>query len=251
MSHQHDEQAPTVILVHGFLDDRTVWDDVIGQLDDTLQVKALDLPGAGRRIRDTGPFTLQDLSKAVVEEIDTSSGPVILVGHSMGAQLVELAAAARPARVTGLILLTPIPLAGVHLSGEVAESFRSLGGNVEAQRLGRLAVTASLTPQALELLLTSGAKPAPAVVAQVFDAWNDGDPAGLENSAFGGPALVVNGKDDPFVTEEILHSGVLPRFEDLSTLSIDRAGHVPHLEQPFEVARIVGNFVRTLTRVEA
>ncbi|WP_426004835.1 alpha/beta fold hydrolase [Paenarthrobacter sp. NyZ202] len=251
MSHQHDEQAPTIILVHGFLDDQTVWDYVTKRLDNTLQVKAIDLPGAGTRIRDTGPFTLQNLSGAVVEAIDAATGPVVLVGHSMGAQLVELAAVARPAKVTGLVLLTPIPLAGVHLSGESAESFRSLGGNVEAQRQGRLAVTASLTPQALELLLTSGAKPAPAVVAQVFDAWNDGDPAGLENSAFGGPTLVLNGTEDPFVTDEVLGSGVLPRFENISSMSIERAGHIPHLEQPSDVARIVGTFVSTLTRVEA
>lgn len=251
MSHQHDQQAPRIIFVHGFLDDHTVWDDVKPQLDNTFETLAVDLPGAGERKNDTGPFTLQNLSKTIIQEIDSSPAPVILVGHSMGAQLVELAAAARQARVAGLVLLTPIPLSGVHLEGQTAESFRRLGGDIEAQREGRLAVTVSLTSRTLDLLLVSGAKPRSVTVEQVFDAWNDGDPSGSQSSAFGGPTLVINGKDDPFVTNELLENGVLPRFENLSTVSIDQAGHIPHLEQPSEVARVVRDFACALTKVEA
>lgn len=251
MPHQHDHQAPKLIFVHGFLDDHTVWDDVKPQLEGTFETLAVDLPGAGDRTNDTGPFTLQNLSQSIVQEIDASPAPVILVGHSMGAQLVELAAAARPARVAGLVLLTPIPLSGVHLEGEAAESFRRLGGDIEAQREGRLAVTVSLSSRTLDLLLISGAKPSSVTVEQVFDAWNDGDPSGSESSAFGGPTLVINGKEDPFVTNELLENGVLPRFERISTVAIDDAGHVPHLEQPSEVARVVRDFAYALAAVEA
>lgn len=251
MSHQHHEPVPKIIFVHGFLDDHTVWHDVIGLLDDGFDAKALDLPGSGSRSNDAGPFTLQSLAEAVINEVDAATEPVVLVGHSMGAQIVELAAGARLSRVVGLVLLTPIPLAGVQLSGETAESFRSLGGDREAQRQGRLGVTVALSPQAVELLLASGTALDPAVVAQVFDVWNDGDPAGLQSSTFSGPTLVVNGKNDPFVTDQLLTSGVLPRFERLSAISIDQAGHIPHLEQPAEVARIVSDFARSTSKVEA
>lgn len=251
MSHHHHDPAPKIIFVHGFLDDHTVWNDVMELLGDEFDTQALDLPGAGARAKDAGPYTLGSLAQAVEEAIDAATTPVVLVGHSMGAQIVELAAAARPSRVAGLVLLTPIPLAGTHLSGETAESFRRLGGDTDSQRQGRLDVTVSLAPQALELLLASGAALDPTVVGQVFDAWNDGDPAGLESSAFGGPTLVVNGKQDPFVTDQLLDSGVLPRFERLSSISIDNAGHIPQLEQPAEVARIVLDFARSTTRVEA
>jgi len=246
-------QAPRtkIVLVHGFLDDRTAWDDVRSLLGEDFEAVALDLPGSGAHLNDEGPFTLHRLAESVIAEIDRSDNPVVLVGQSMGAQLSELAAAARPGRVAGLVLLTPVPLAGVHLAGDAANSFRSLGGDADAQRQGRLGVSVSLTPRALETLLASGIAVRPAVVAEVFDAWNNGDTAGATSSAYAGPTLIVRGVGDPFVTEEVIDTGVLPRFANARLVGIADAGHFPHLERPADVSRIVGDFASSLDRVEA
>jgi esterase len=246
-------QAPRtkIVLVHGFLDDRTAWDDVRSLLGEDFEAVALDLPGSGAHLNDEGPFTLHRLAESVIAEIDRSDNPVVLVGQSMGAQLSELAAAARPGRVAGLVLLTPVPLAGVHLAGDAANSFRSLGGDADAQRQGRLGVSVSLTPRALETLLASGIAVRPAVVAEVFDAWNNGDTAGATSSAYAGPTLIVRGVGDPFVTEEVIDAGVLPRFANARLVGIADAGHFPHLEKPEEVTRIVGDFARSFDRVKA
>jgi esterase len=246
-------QAPRtkIILVHGFLDDRTAWDDVRSLLGEDFEAVALDLPGSGAHLNDEGPFTLHRLAESVIAEIDRTSDPVVLVGQSMGAQLSELAAAARPGRVAGLVLLTPVPLAGVHLTGDAADSFRFLGGDADAQRQGRLGVSVSLSPRALDILLASGTAIHPTVVAQVFDAWNNGDAAGATSSAYAGPTLIVRGAGDPFVTEEVIGAAVLPRFANAPLVGIADAGHFPHLEKPEEVSRIVGDFARSLDRVEA
>jgi esterase len=240
-----------IIFVHGFLDDVSVWEEVISFLGDEFEVEAVDLPGFGAHVDDQGPFTLSRLAAAVVDHIDASETPVVLVGQSMGAQLGELAAALRPGKVKGLVLLTPVPLAGVHLTGEAAHSFRSLGSNADAQRQGRLDVSVSLSPRALEVLVASGTAAHPEVVAATFDAWNAGDPAGLSPSAYAGPSLIVRGNGDPFVTEDVIRAGVLPRFENAEFASIEGVGHFPHLENPAEVARLVCDFVRTLNLVDA
>lgn len=248
---QHQTPRTKVIFVHGFLDDRTAWNDVLSFLGEDFEAVALDLPGSGAHVNDEGPFTLRRLAESVIAEIDRSDEPVVLVGQSMGAPVSELAAAARPGKVAGLVLLTPVPLAGVHLTGDAANSFRSLGGDAEAQRQGRLGVSVSLTPQALDVLLASGTAMHPTSVAQVFDAWNDGDNAGTTSSAYAGPTLIVHGNGDPFVTEEVIGAGVLPRFTKARLVGIANAGHFPHLEKPADVSRIISDFARSLDRVEA
>ncbi|MEV7135797.1 alpha/beta hydrolase [Arthrobacter sp. NPDC093128] len=252
MSNNQNQASRTkIVLVHGFLDDGTAWDDVRSLLGEDFEAVALDLPGSGAHLNDEGPFTLHRLAESVIAEIDRSDNPVVLVGQSMGAQLSELAAAARPGRVAGLVLLTPVPLAGVHLAGDAANSFRSLGGDADAQRQGRLGVSVSLTPRALETLLASGIAVRPAVVAEVFDAWNNGDTAGATSSAYAGPTLIVRGTGDPFVTQEVIDAGVLPRFANARLVGIADAGHFPHLEKPEEVTRIVEDFARSFDRVKA
>jgi esterase len=89
------------------------------------------------------------------------------------------------------------------------------------------------------------------VVAEVFDAWNNGDTAGATSSTYAGPTLIVRGVGDPFVTEEVIDAGVLPRFANARLVGIADAGHFPHLEKPEEVTRIVEDFARSFDRVKA
>lgn len=243
--------GPALLLIHGFLDDRTVWDPVIARLSGRYAVTADDLPGWGSRSGDGGPFTLQRLAEAVIGELDATDGQVILVGHSMGAPIAELAATARAAKVAGLVLLTPVPLAGVHLDGAMASGFRSLGGDAEAQRVGRRAVAVSADDAALDALVRTGLLARPETVAETFDAWNDGDPGGELPSRYTGPTLIIRGAADPFVSEEMLRSGVLSRFPSARRGEIAGVGHMPHVEDPAEVARLIGEFAISLGAVPA
>ena len=45
-------RSTKVVLVHGFLDDHTAWDDVAARLGDEFETVALDLPGFGSRVHD-------------------------------------------------------------------------------------------------------------------------------------------------------------------------------------------------------
>ena len=115
------QTAPAVILVHGFLDSGEVWRPVLQLIGAaTNGWSTPDLPGMGKLWDAYGPFSLPHHADAITDLIDQVNGDIVLVGQSMGTQIVELAARNRPQRIVGLILLSPIPLAGAHAPAEVA-----------------------------------------------------------------------------------------------------------------------------------
>jgi pimeloyl-ACP methyl ester carboxylesterase len=117
-----------IAFMHGFLDDQHVWDPVIAELTASeFEIVRLDLAGFGERSETTGPFTFDRFAADLSAVVDAVDKPFVLVGHSMAAPIVELVAAGRPDRALGLLLVSPIPMAGTRLPDEAFESFRSLG----------------------------------------------------------------------------------------------------------------------------
>jgi len=165
----------------------------------------------------------------------------------MGAQIAELAAIAARARVKGLVLLAPVPLAGVNAPPEVVASFKRVGGDAVLQRETRRNLSFKLSQEAEALLGEFGDVVKPATVAALVDAWNNGDPAGTVASPFTGPVLVVRGADDPFCYRR--HGqGVAQRFTHAQIQRVAQGGHWPHVEQqPARVAALLADYLKTLS----
>src|SRR5688572_19692407 len=87
---------PQILLVHGFGDNALVWDHFACALADQYSLLAVDLCGHGASVWDpTGTYALQDFVvdvRRVLEQFD--GGRTLLVGHSLGAQIVIRLAAA-------------------------------------------------------------------------------------------------------------------------------------------------------------
>ena len=111
------EDAPTVVMLHGFTDSLHTWDALVATLEDDFRVIRPDLPGHGL----SGPAPDGDYSNAALVtfvqdfiEATTDEAP-ILVGNSLGGLAAWRAAAENPEIVSGLVLLAPggIPHNGV------------------------------------------------------------------------------------------------------------------------------------------
>lgn len=81
--------GPTVILLHGFPDNQTVWEPVIEHLENDFQVISYDVRGAGRSSapRSRSGFEMSRLIDdlvAVIERVEPYGDPVHLVGHDWG-----------------------------------------------------------------------------------------------------------------------------------------------------------------------
>jgi esterase len=245
--------SPTVLLIHGFLDDATVWDRLVDRLGGEVSAVRYDLPGFGTRSTYVGEArgaTLGSLAAEAGEVIEGIDGPVIVVGQSLGTQVAELVAVQHPDRVRGLVLLTPVPLRGTRLPQEVVAPFGALGGDRVAQRLLRGQLSPNLSEQQLDRLADIGSPVAADVVSHYVDVWNDGVSNAPATSAFGGPVLIIRGGADAFVTEQLVNT-VSPHFVEADVKVIEKGGHWVHFEYPGAVAAMILDFADAIAGVAA
>jgi pimeloyl-ACP methyl ester carboxylesterase len=243
--------APTVLLIHGFLDDATVWDGLVECLAGEVGVVRYDLPGFGTRsgsVADARAVTLESLAAEAGDIVAAIDGPVIVVGQSLGTQVAELVAAQCPDRVRGLVLLTPVPLGGTQLPDEVVAPFRVLGGDRAAQRLLRGELSPHLSEEQLNRLVDVGAPVAVDVTAHYVDVWNSGAGNAPTTSAFDGPVVIVRGGVDGFVTEQLVDA-ISARFVQPELKVVDKGGHWVHVEYPGTVAAMILDFIDSIEGV--
>lgn len=102
-----DAAAPKVFLLHGFLDVSATWQPFAEVLLPRFQVLAPDLRGFGLTEWPQDGYWFQDYVGDVEAILDhyAPDEPVLLVGHSMGAQVASLFAGLRPQRVKKLACL--------------------------------------------------------------------------------------------------------------------------------------------------
>lgn len=101
-----DPALPTIVLIHGALNDHTVWDAVATPLAASgCNVLAVDLPGHGRS-GGSALTTIEAMADWLLAFHDAAAIPsALLAGHSMGSLIALKCAARAPVRVRGLALL--------------------------------------------------------------------------------------------------------------------------------------------------
>ena len=99
-----------VILVPGLWLDASSWDDITPALERAgHRPHPLTMPGVGAPASESAEIGMSDWVDAVVAEIDRIGGPVALVGHSGGGNVVWAAAGARPDRVSRVVFVDTVP----------------------------------------------------------------------------------------------------------------------------------------------
>jgi pimeloyl-ACP methyl ester carboxylesterase len=103
-----ESAGPTFVCLHGLSGSSGNWASIAPSLTETGRVLAVDLVGFGRSERRGRPVTLA-ANQAYFDRFlsQVTDGPVVLIGHSMGATIATLHAARRPETVAGLVLINP------------------------------------------------------------------------------------------------------------------------------------------------
>ncbi|MEV4097455.1 alpha/beta fold hydrolase [Streptosporangium saharense] len=100
------EGEPLVVFEAGGTGSRTTWGLVQGKVAERTATLSYDRAGFGRSEPDPGPRTLDRIVDDLSDLIDSvSTGPCLLVGHSLGGPISRSYARRRPDRVVGLVLV--------------------------------------------------------------------------------------------------------------------------------------------------
>ncbi len=96
--------SPPLVFVHGWSCDRTYWRGQVGHFARRHRVVAIDLAGHGESGGDRTAWTMPAFGAdvvAVIEQLGLEDS--VLIGHSMGGDVIVEAALALPGRVSGLV----------------------------------------------------------------------------------------------------------------------------------------------------
>jgi pimeloyl-ACP methyl ester carboxylesterase len=105
-------QGKSIILIHGFPMNSSVWNDFVPLLSDTYKVITVDLPGFGKSPILKLPFTIDQVADSLLdwllaEKIFNST----IIGHSLGGYVALAMAEKRPDLFSGLGLFHSTALA--------------------------------------------------------------------------------------------------------------------------------------------
>ncbi len=248
-----------LVLIHGIATDLRIWDAVVPELAASRRVITLDLPGFGASAPPGAGFELEAVALRVARALAARgiSGPLDLVGHSLGGGVAITLAAARPALVRRLILvapagLRPFPAPVSRLlsgSAELALATRRRAAPLSEIAWGRrlLMLMTAADGGALDAAVarrmvqaSAGARRTAAALATITSA--DLRPLLGELAVALG---VIWGERDRTIPVRLLDQLRALR-PDLLSVTIAHAGHVPMVERPREFCAALERLLREL-----
>ncbi len=272
----------TVVLVHGYVQEMAVWhyQRLALQAAGDVRVVLYDQRAHGRSSR--GPVehsTIDQLGRdlgSVVDEL-VPTGPVVLVGHSMGGMTVMALADARPElfgeRVVGVALIGTsagklaqvtfgLPTAALPVTRRVLPVLtRGMRGRPRpferSRRVGSDLVflftrrggfgSSDVSPSLVEFVATMGARTPVDVIAEFYDTFMTHDKLAALDVLRDVEVLVVSGDRDLLTPPD--HSrAIADALPDARLVVVEEAGHMVALEHAEQVD---AELLRLLDRVRA
>ena len=247
-------QGRPLLFLHGVTANAFVWLPVMERLAHRYRTVAIDQRGHGRSsIGRDGHFDAGACARDVTDVAAAlQAGPVLLIGHSLGARNAIAAGARRPDLIAGVIAIdfTPFIAPAVFdaLDARVAGGARTFADAAEVtgyltERYRRL------PPDAVARRARYGYAPdaegrlrpladAGAVRATCAGLREDLAP---DLSGLAAPALLVRGADSAFVSAGAFAASRALR-PDLRAVVVEGADHYVPEEQPAQVAALIGEF---------
>jgi pimeloyl-ACP methyl ester carboxylesterase len=246
----HGTGLPAIVFVHGWSCDRRYWQGQVGHFAARFTVVTVDLAGHGESGTGRRSWTMPAFAEdvvAVVRGLDLSQ--VVLVGHSMGGDVVVEAARRLRPRVRGLVWVDTYRSLDESTSDAATEAataafvapFRAdfaattrafvrriAGANADPHLVGWIAddMASAPPPIALDAMRHSVSNERAAIV-------------GLRAAAV--PAVAINPGDRPTDVESLARHG-------MATAVLPDAGHFLMLEDPAGFNRLLTTVVEDFLR---
>jgi pimeloyl-ACP methyl ester carboxylesterase len=232
-----------ILFLHRFGGSSRSWDAILARLGQAVEVVAPDLPGFGAAATAVGPFDVAAYADAAASALQAmTSNRLLVVGHSMGGKIALALAARRPARLTGLVLLSPSPPTAEPMTD--AERAAALAGWGDAAY-----VAASIeTTTALPISSDAKAIEMASMLQTSAPAWRSWFEAGSREDISEAmanievPATILCGTADRTIAIAVLRREVAARLGDAQFIEIPGAGHLLPVEVPGIIAEAIARF---------
>jgi pimeloyl-ACP methyl ester carboxylesterase len=241
----------TVVLLHGYLENLNVWDEVMGLLQPHVRVVAIDLPGHGiSEVR--GPVHSMEFLAGVVRGACSTLGvgKFTVVGHSMGGYVALALAEAHPELLDGLVLLSSTPNADPEEKRADRQREIAIVEGGKKELLSRTQPGRGFAPQNRKRM----ADEIEDLAELVMLTEDDGITALLRGMALRpdrgevmralrAPELLILGRHDEYITPEVA-SKMIAAQPQARVVWLEESGHNGMIEQPRIVAETILEFIQ-------
>ncbi|MEO8496540.1 MAG: alpha/beta fold hydrolase [Planctomycetota bacterium] len=243
--------GPTLLLVHGFPLDHSMWQHQLESLSDAYRVVAPDLRGFGASTGATETITMERFADDLAELLDRLdiAEPVTFCGLSMGGYVAWQFWRRHASRLARLILCDTRAAAdsedAARGRGEMAKRVLSEGSTIIAEAmLPKLFAESTIREQAdiVEATRQVMQATAPMTVAGALRGMAQRPDMTSELPKIDVPTLVICGEHDAIVPVAEMRSiaDVLP---NASFVAVPRSGHMAPLEAPEAVNAAIRSFL--------
>lgn len=245
--------APLLVLVHGFTGSKENWLPLMRELSRTHRVIAVDLPGWGESDRlagaDYGPVAQAARLAAFIKALPQA--PELVVGHSMGGQIVGLLASRHPETAPRIVLMSS---AGVRYEENAFANAVLAGDNpfqvtnrAELKRyLGIVFADPPFVPWPASEALVRRRRADADFEQRVLDGIGRGPDAFALEAELGNisaPTLLLWCREDKVI--DISAAEVFARgLPDSRSVILSGCGHMPMMAQPRNVAEALTAFLQ-------
>ncbi|MFF7374805.1 alpha/beta fold hydrolase [Streptomyces massasporeus] len=252
------DDAPVLLLAHGFGCDQNMWRLVVPELARRYRVVLFDYVGSGgsdlAAWSEERYASLQGYAADVVdvcEELDLRQA--VFVGHSVSAMVGVLAARAAPERIGSLVMVTPSPCYiddEGYRGGFSPEDIDELLASLEANYLGWSSAMAPVimgSPERPELgqELTNSFCATDPDIARVFARATFLTDSREDLKSVSVPTLVLECEQDAIAPREVgayVHAAI-PASR---LVTLDATGHCPQLSAPQATTGAILDFLESL-----
>ena len=244
--------SPPIVLLHGFPLDARVWSAQRDALSKNNRIITPDLRGFGKS-SSADTFTMESIADDVHALLQHLAAlPVILGGLSMGGYAALAYAKKYPTDLKGLILIDTRAEADTPEGREgrqkMIDAVRAKGSVAAAEAMMPKMLapdTPTKSPDVARALRTIMESQPPRTIENALVALRDRPDYRKDLPSIAVPTLILVGELDA-ITPPAMAETLKKNIRNSQLVVIPAAGHMTPMEQPEDVNRAIGDFVRTI-----
>ena len=242
--------GPALVFFHYWGGSSRTWRHVVDALSPDYRTVAIDQRGWGKSASPPAGYALSDLADDVLAVVDALHlESYLLVGHSMGGKVAQLAASRRPRGLRGLVLVAPAPPTPLALPLDARQGMVHAYDSHESivATVQQVLAPGGLSDGDLETVIADSL----AGALQAKSAWplaTSQEDITADLPKIDVPVIVISGEHDRVDPPEVLLRELLPRIPQAKLVALPGVGHLLPLEAPAELAHVIKAFVLAQTK---